>query len=78
MRVRLSSTIYSLEGLGETVPAFADFCSVNIGPEKDNYYSIEILPLSPAVDDELLTSEFLNYLLAVSIQNHLNDHLNYK
>jgi len=76
MRVTLSSTIYSLQGLCEAVPAFADFCSVNIGPEQDNCYSIEILPLSPAADAELLTNEFLNYLLAVSIKNHLSHQLN--
>lgn len=63
--------IYPLRCLDETASAFADFCSVIIGPELNNSYSIEILPLSPGADDELVANEFLNYLLSVSIRNHL-------
>jgi hypothetical protein len=73
MKISLSSLIYPLQCLGETIPAFADFCSVTIKPERDTSYSIEILPLSPAVSPELITNEFLNYLLAASIKHHLLD-----
>jgi hypothetical protein len=73
MKISLSSMIYPVRCVDETVPAFADFCSVIIGPEQNQSYSIEILPLSPASDDELVANEFLNYLLSVSISNHLLD-----
>jgi len=73
MKIPLSSMIYPLRCLDETVPAFGDFCSVTIGPELNKSYSIEILPLSPASNDELVANEFLNYLLSVSIRNHLLD-----
>ena len=71
MKIRISSTIYPLHCLAETVRAFADFCSVNIGPERDKNYSIDILPLSIAFNDQMLTNEFLNYLLAISIRSYL-------
>lgn len=73
MKISLSSIFYPRQCLDETVPAFADFCSVAIGPEQNRSYSIEILPISPASDDELVANEFLNYLLSVSITNHLLD-----
>lgn len=76
MKISLSSTIYPPQCLAETVPAFADFCSVNIGPDRDECYAIEILPVSTTADAELVTNEFLNYLLAVSIKNYLIDRLN--
>jgi hypothetical protein len=71
MKIWLSSTIYPRHCLAETVPAFANYCSVNIGPQQDNTYSIELLPFSLAANDENLTNEFLNYLLAVSIKDYL-------
>ena len=73
MKISLSSMIYPVRCLEETVPAFLDFCSVAIGPEQNKNYSIEILPFAPAANDELVTNEFLNYLLSVSIRNHLLD-----
>ena len=76
MKLSLSSTIYPQQCLGETIAAFADFCSVNIGHEQNKSYSIEILPISPVSNEEVLTNEFLNYLLAVSIENHLINGLN--
>ena len=71
MTISLSSVIYPPQCLGETIAAFADFCSVHIGHQQNKNYSIEIIPLSPASNNELLTHEFLNYLLALSIENHL-------
>lgn len=76
MKISLSSLIYPRQCLDETVPAFADFCVVTIGPERDKSYSIEIHPLSPASDNELVANEFLNYLLSVSIKHHLLDRWN--
>lgn len=76
MKLSLSSTIYPLQYLGETIAAFADFCSVNIVHEQNKSYAIEILPISPVSNEEVLTNEFLNYLLAVSIENHLINGLN--
>jgi len=73
MKISLSSMIYPLRCLDETVTAFADFCSVAIGPVQNKSYSIEILPLSPAANDELVANEFLNYLLSVSIRDLLLD-----
>jgi hypothetical protein len=76
MKLSLSSTIYPQQCLVETIAAFADFCSVSIAHEPSKSYSIEILPISPASNEEVLTNEFLNYLLAVSIENHLSNLLN--
>ena len=73
MKISLSSMIYPLRCLDETAPVFADFCSVTIGSEQNKGYSIEILPLSPAANDELVANEFLNYLLSVSITDYLID-----
>ena len=71
MTISLSSTIYPRQCLGETIAAFADFCSVNIVHEQRKSYAIEILPTSTVSNEEVFTSEFLNYLLAVSIEDHL-------
>jgi hypothetical protein len=76
MKLSLSSTIYPGQCLGETIAAFADFCSVNIVHEQNKSYAIEILPISPVSNEEVLTNEFLNYLLAVSIENHLSKGFN--
>ena len=73
MKTSLSSAIYPLRCVGETARAFADFCSVRIGPDLNGSYSLEIFPIQPTANEELLTNEFLNYLLAVSINNHLID-----
>lgn len=71
MKLRLSPTIYPRQCLGETIAAFSDFCSVSIAHEQNKSYAIEILPISPVFNEEEITNEFLNYLLAVSIENHL-------
>jgi len=71
MTISLSSTLYPRHCLGETIAAFADFCSVNIVHERSQSYSIDITPISQGSNDEVLTNEFLNYLLAVSIEDHL-------
>jgi len=76
MKLSLSSTIYPQQCLAEPIAAFADFCSVNIGSEQKKSYAIEILPTSPVLNEEVLTNEFLNYLLAVSIENHLSNGFN--
>lgn len=76
MTISLSSVIYPPQCLGATITAFADFCSVRIVREQHQSYSIEISPVSPVSNDELLTHEFLNYLLALSIENHLINGLN--
>ena len=76
MKLSLSSTIYPRQCLAEPIAAFADFCSVNIGSEQKEGYAIEILPTSPVLNEEVLTNEFLNYLLAVSIENHLSNDFN--
>lgn len=71
MRISLSTTIYPIKCLERSAAAFADFCSVSVAHEQKRRYSIEILPHSSTADVELLSNEFLNYLLAVSIENHL-------
>ena len=71
MTISLSSTIYPRQCLGETIAAFADFCSVSIVHQQNKSYSIEIIPISQVSNEEVLTNEFLNYLLAVSIEDHL-------
>lgn len=76
MTISLNSAIYPPQSLGETIAAFADFCSVRIVHEQHQSYSIEIIPVSPVSNDEFLTHEFLNYLLALSIENHLIKDLN--
>ena len=76
MKLSLSSTIYPRQCLAEPIAVFADFCSVDIGSEQKKSYAIEILPTSPVLNEEVLTNEFLNYLLAVSIENHLSNGFN--
>lgn len=76
MTILLSSVIYPPQCLGETIAAFADFCSVSIVQEENKSYSIQIIPVSTVTNNELLTHEFLNYLLALSIENHLVSGLN--
>lgn len=71
MTISLSSNIYPRQCVGEIIATFADFCSVSIGHEQNKSYSIEIIPTSLTFNDEVLTNEFLNYLLAVSIKHHL-------
>jgi hypothetical protein len=70
MTILLSSMIYPRECLGETIAAFTDLCSVNIGREQNKNYSIEIIPDPTVSNEEVLTNEFLNYLLGVSIKDH--------
>jgi len=76
MKLSLSSSIYPRRCLGATIAAFADFCSVNIVHEHKESYAIEVLPTSPVSNEEVLTNEFLNYLLAVSIENRLSKGFN--
>ena len=71
MTISLSSTLYPRQSLGKTIAAFADFCSVSIVHELSQSYSIDITPISQSSNEEVLTNEFLNNLLAVSIEDHL-------
>jgi hypothetical protein len=68
--------IYPRECLGKSIAAFADFCSVNIGREQNKSYSIEIIPGPTISNEEVLTNEFLNYLLGVSIEDHFINGVN--
>ena len=68
--------LYPRECLGKTIAAFADFCSVDIGRGQNKSYSIEIIPGPIASNEEVLTNEFLNYLLAVSIEDHFINGVN--
>jgi hypothetical protein len=76
MKLWLSPTIYPRQCLGETIAAFSDLCSVSIVHEQNKSYAIEILPISPVSNEEVLTNEFLNYLLSLSIENHLINDFN--
>jgi hypothetical protein len=58
MTISLSSTIYPRQCL-------------SIAHQENKSYSIEIIAISQVSNEEVLNNEFLNYLLAVSIENHL-------
>lgn len=70
-QVALSSAIYPPECLQEAVTAYQGLCSVKVVSETPSVYYVEIRQSSEMVDEKLLTNEFLNYLLDLSLEKHL-------
>jgi hypothetical protein len=69
--VSLSSLIYPLECVEESILAYRDYCQINVLSKHPTECLIEIIP-SPEIEDSgQLTNEFLNYLLDLSVEKYL-------
>jgi hypothetical protein len=74
VRVILSKLIYPHGCLEETIAAYSAFCSVMVHCDDSNMSEIEIMPLSSGAeqaDVNRVANEFLNYLLDLSLEHHL-------
>lgn len=69
--VTLSPAIYPPGCLREAAAAYAVLCSVNVVGETPTGYSVEISGSVAVTDENQLANEFLNYLLDLSLEQHL-------
>ncbi len=73
IRVLLSTRIYPGECVDQAVSAYLNLCSVWVCDMTSKERLIEISALEGStIDEGELTHEFLNYLLDVSVESHLN------
>jgi hypothetical protein len=70
-RVTFSSAIYLPECFQEAISAYQGLCSVKTFDETPTGYTIEINPSGGMIDEKQLTHEFLNYLLNLALERHL-------
>ncbi len=71
-RVSLAQGIYPIACLHKTMFAYREICSVSVQDFEEQGYVIEIERRSPEVDEHILSHEFLNYLLDLSLEHHLS------
>lgn len=74
VRVSLSKAIYPKECLEATAAAYSAICSVEFTGETPHALEVEITPVSVQVeqpDEGRVAHEFLNYLLDLSLEHHL-------
>jgi hypothetical protein len=74
VRVPLSKTIYPRECLEEAVAAYSAICSVEVAGETSGTREVEITSIRGQVeqpDESRMVHEFLNYLLDLSLEYHL-------
>jgi hypothetical protein len=72
--VLLSETIYPQQCLEEAVRAYSAICSVELTRETSGAREVEITPIYGQVeqpDESRIAHEFLNYLLDLSLEYHL-------
>jgi hypothetical protein len=73
-RVPLSKMIYPQQCLEDAVAAYSGICSVKLTRETSGAREVEITPISGQVgrlDESSVVHEFLNYLLDLSLEHHL-------
>jgi hypothetical protein len=69
--VTLAASIYPRDCLRSAAAAFEGLCSARVVEELGGEYSVELSPASDAINEKQLTNEFLNYLLDLSAESHL-------
>jgi len=70
VQIRLDETIYPLECIREAGLVYSELCSVTLQYGTEHSFVAEITSLSPA-DEKTVVNEFLNYLLNLSLEKHL-------
>jgi len=74
IQVSLSTIIYTRECLYQAINAYSDFCSVRICHDVSGSIEIAISLLpnhSEQFNEHTVANEFLNYLLDLSLETHL-------
>ncbi len=74
LRVPLSKTIYPLRCIEEAVAAYSAICSVELIGETSGAREVEITPVNGQAgwpEESRTAHEFLNYLLDLSLEHHL-------
>jgi hypothetical protein len=74
VHVLLSKTIYPQRCIEEAVAAYSGICSVMLTGETSSAREIEVTPICGQVkqpDESRVAHEFLNYLLDLSLEYHL-------
>jgi hypothetical protein len=74
VRVSLTKTIYPHECLESAVVAYSAICSVNVIEDTPGTREVEITPTqgdAEQPDESRIAQEFLNYLLDLSLEYHL-------
>jgi hypothetical protein len=73
-RVLLSKTVYPRQCLEDAIVAYSAICSVRLTGEDSGAREVEIIPIQGQVehsDENRMVHEFLNYLLDLSLEHHL-------
>lgn len=73
-RVPLSKSIYPRRCVEEAAAAYAAICSVEVVGETSHALEVEVSSVtgqSDMSDEGRITHEFLNYLLDLSLEHHL-------
>ena len=74
VRVSLSKTIYPRRCLEEAVAAYSTICSIRLTGETSGALEVEITHIkgqAEELDESRIAHEFLNYLLDLSLEHHL-------
>lgn len=74
VRVSLSKTIYPRSCIEEAVVAYSEICSVKLTGETAGAQEVEITDIKGQAeqpDESKIAHEFLNYLLDLSLEYHL-------
>jgi hypothetical protein len=71
VRISLTRAIYPQECIEVAAEAFAPLCSVGLRNITDLICTIEVTTLAD-VDETQAVHEFLNYVLDLSLETHLN------
>jgi hypothetical protein len=70
VQISLDETIYPSECIKEAGVVYSELCSVTLQYGTEHSVVAEITSLSP-VDERTVVNEFLNYLLNLSLEKHL-------
>ena len=74
VRVSLSKTIYPRRCIEEAITAYSEICSVKLTGETAGAQEVEITHVKGQAeqsDESKVAHEFLNYLLDLSLEHHL-------
>jgi len=74
-RIELSTTVYPRECLRQAISAYSTVCRIEVINESSRECVIEINPTPDNRDRELLSHEFLNYLLDLTVEHYLKNKL---
>lgn len=73
VRLPLSAVIYPPECVEQAIVAYGDLCGIEVSEVTTEGCFIDVrMRSNDGLSEDLLVREFLNYLLDLSVENHLS------